>query len=82
MIISSACLRLLGRSFAITITVSSSESCSLHVVDLDPVVGQYDAPPPPPPDNTTAVRGYLLLLIIIIIIIEFITATVWTGRIL
>jgi hypothetical protein len=66
MIVSSACVRLLGRSFAITIS-ASSESSSLHVVDLDPVVGHYDP----------TVRGVLLLLIIIIIII--ITAIVWTD---
>jgi len=70
MIVSSACVRLLGRSFAITIS-ASSESCSLHVVDLDPaVVGQCDP----------TVSGVPLLLIIIIVII--ITAIVWTDRVL
>jgi hypothetical protein len=70
MIVSSACVRLLGRSFAITIS-ASSESSSLHVVDLDPaVVGQCDP----------TVSGVSLLLIIIIVII--ITAIVWTDRVL
>ena len=70
MIVSSVCARLLGRSFAITIS-ASSESSSLHVVDLDPdVVGQCDP----------TVSGVPLLLLIIIVII--ITAIVWTDRVL
>jgi len=71
MIVSSACVRLLGRSFAITIS-ASSESSSLHVVDLDPaVVGQCDP----------TVSGVPPLLIIIIIVI-IIAAIVWTDRVL